>query len=75
MAQPTLEQIVADDRDVMYRLDNIAHVSRDVNRFPIRCLSTVQKQHPMYLDPRAEHYLERTELLPLARLCDSWFSH
>ncbi|MED6191996.1 hypothetical protein PIB30_006144 [Stylosanthes scabra] len=32
MAQPTLEQIAAGDRDIIYRLDDIAHVSRDVNR-------------------------------------------
>ncbi|MED6197098.1 hypothetical protein PIB30_053538 [Stylosanthes scabra] len=73
MAQPTLEEIVAADRNVMYRLDSIAHVSRNVNREPIRCLSTVRRQQPMYLDPRAEPYLERAGLLPLARLCDAWF--
>ncbi|MED6147532.1 hypothetical protein PIB30_044791 [Stylosanthes scabra] len=71
MAQPTLEKIAAADRNIMYRLDDIAHVSGDVNRLPIRCLSKVRRQHPMYLDPRAEPYLERAGLLPLARLCDA----
>ncbi|MED6152514.1 hypothetical protein PIB30_092821 [Stylosanthes scabra] len=32
MAQPTLEEIAAADRNIMYRLDSIAHVSRNVNR-------------------------------------------
>ncbi|MED6122476.1 hypothetical protein PIB30_040206 [Stylosanthes scabra] len=73
MAQPTLEEIAAADRNIMYRLDSIAHVSRNINRDPIRCLSTVRRQQPMYLDPRAEPYLERAGLLPLARLCDAWF--
>ncbi|MED6163375.1 hypothetical protein PIB30_079296 [Stylosanthes scabra] len=27
----------------------------------------------MYLDPRAEPYLDRAGFLPLARLCDAWF--
>ncbi|MED6140051.1 hypothetical protein PIB30_089493 [Stylosanthes scabra] len=73
MAQSTLEEIAAADRDAMYRLDNIAHVAKDINRLPIKCLSMVRRQHPMYLDPRAEPYLERARLLPLARLCDAWF--
>ncbi|MED6199500.1 hypothetical protein PIB30_076453 [Stylosanthes scabra] len=33
----------------------------------------MQRQHPMYLDPHAEPYLARAGLLPLARLCDTWF--
>ncbi|MED6184464.1 hypothetical protein PIB30_047666 [Stylosanthes scabra] len=66
MAQPTLEEIAAAaDRNIMYRLDSIAHVSRNVNREPIRCLSTVRRQQPMYLDPRDKPYLERAGLLPL----------
>ncbi|MED6169667.1 hypothetical protein PIB30_023383 [Stylosanthes scabra] len=73
MAQPTLEQIAAGDREIMYCLDDIAHVSRDVNRLPIRFLGTVRRQHPMYLDPRAEPYLERAGLLPFARLCGAFF--
>ncbi|MED6150261.1 hypothetical protein PIB30_070751 [Stylosanthes scabra] len=73
MAQPTLEQIAAGDRDIMYHLDDIVHVSRDVNRLPIRCLGTVRRQHPMYLDRRAEHYLERAGLFPLAQLCGAYF--
>ncbi|MED6146167.1 hypothetical protein PIB30_032099 [Stylosanthes scabra] len=73
MAQPTLEEIAAADKNIMYRLDSIAHVSRNVNRESIRSLSTVRRQQPMYLDPRAEPYLERVGLLPLARLCDAWF--
>ncbi|MED6140216.1 hypothetical protein PIB30_091079 [Stylosanthes scabra] len=71
MAQPTLEEIAAADRNIMYRLDSIAHVSMNVNREPIRCLSTVRRQQPMYLDPRAEPFLERAGLLPLARLYDA----
>ncbi|MED6210246.1 hypothetical protein PIB30_062388 [Stylosanthes scabra] len=73
MVEPTLEEVAAADRNIMYRLDAIAHVAHDVNRLPIRCLNTVRRQHPMYLDPRAEPYLERAGLLPLARLCDAWF--
>ncbi|MED6167876.1 hypothetical protein PIB30_006847 [Stylosanthes scabra] len=73
MAQPTLEQVAAADRKIMYRLDNIAHVAHVVNRLAVRCLNTVRSQHPMYLDPRDESYLERAELLPLARICDDWF--
>ncbi|MED6171235.1 hypothetical protein PIB30_038954 [Stylosanthes scabra] len=73
MAQPTLEQIAAGDRKIMYHLDDIAHVSRDVNRLPIRCLGTVRSQQPMYLDPQAEPYLERAGLLPFARFCGSFF--
>ncbi|MED6164597.1 hypothetical protein PIB30_091720 [Stylosanthes scabra] len=73
MAQPTPEEIAAADRNIMYRLDSIAHVSRNVNRESIRCLSTVRRQQSIYLDPCAEPYLERAGLLPLARLCDAWF--
>ncbi|MED6199166.1 hypothetical protein PIB30_073348 [Stylosanthes scabra] len=32
MVQSTLEEIAAADRDVMYRLDNIVHVVKDINR-------------------------------------------
>ncbi|MED6124692.1 hypothetical protein PIB30_061393 [Stylosanthes scabra] len=64
MAQPTLEDVAAADRNIMYRLDAIAHVAHDVNRL---------RQHPMYLDPWAQPYLDRAGLLPLARLCDAWF--
>ncbi|MED6220786.1 hypothetical protein PIB30_048188 [Stylosanthes scabra] len=71
MAQSTLEEIAAADRNVIYRLDNIAHVSRDINRLSIRCLIMVRRQHPMYLDPWVEPYLERAGLLPLARFCDA----
>ncbi|MED6190444.1 hypothetical protein PIB30_105924 [Stylosanthes scabra] len=31
MAQRTLEEIVADDRRIMYRLDNISHATHNVN--------------------------------------------
>ncbi|MED6132233.1 hypothetical protein PIB30_017310 [Stylosanthes scabra] len=73
MAQPTLEEVAA-DRNIMYRLDAIAHVAHDVNRLPIRCLNTVRRQHPMYLDPRAEPYLDRggcSHLLGFAMLGSS----
>ncbi|MED6205187.1 hypothetical protein PIB30_015525 [Stylosanthes scabra] len=73
MAQPTLEQVAAVDRGIMYRLDTIAHVAHDVNQLSVRCLNTVRRQHPMYLDPQTEAYLDRVGLLPLAWLCDAWF--
>ncbi|MED6109011.1 hypothetical protein PIB30_029620 [Stylosanthes scabra] len=32
MVQPTFEEIVVADRDIIYWLDNISHVARDINR-------------------------------------------
>ncbi|MED6167856.1 hypothetical protein PIB30_006504 [Stylosanthes scabra] len=54
MAQPTLEQIAERDREIMYRLDNIAHISRNVNRLEPYVVAPEVAPDPAPDDP-AEH--------------------
>ncbi|MED6134583.1 hypothetical protein PIB30_038298 [Stylosanthes scabra] len=44
MAQRSIEKIAADDRRVMYWLDNISHVAHNVSTEPVRCIISVRRQ-------------------------------
>ncbi|MED6193564.1 hypothetical protein PIB30_020708 [Stylosanthes scabra] len=62
MEERPIEEIAAEDRRDMYRLNE-----KD------RCIVTVRRQIGMGLDPRAKSFVKLAGLLPVARLTERWF--
>ncbi|MED6148599.1 hypothetical protein PIB30_054570 [Stylosanthes scabra] len=54
MEDRPIEEIAAEDRREMYRLNDISHVSHNVHAEKDRCIVTVHRQIGMGLDPRTE---------------------
>ncbi|MED6143263.1 hypothetical protein PIB30_004768 [Stylosanthes scabra] len=65
-----IEEIAAEDRREMYRLNDISHVAHNVHAQGDRCIVTVRRQIGMSLDPRAEPIVQRVGLLSVARLTE-----
>ncbi|MED6193229.1 hypothetical protein PIB30_017195 [Stylosanthes scabra] len=63
LPERSIEDVAADDRRDMYRLDKISHVAHNVDT-----------EIAMDLHPRIVPYVQRVGLLPFARLTDyCWF--
>ncbi|MED6179975.1 hypothetical protein PIB30_005774 [Stylosanthes scabra] len=73
MEERSIEEIAADDKREMYRLDRILHVAHNVHIERYRCIVSVRQQIEMDLHPRVVQYVQRAGLLPVARLTDYWF--
>ncbi|MED6169563.1 hypothetical protein PIB30_022504 [Stylosanthes scabra] len=59
MEDRPIEEIAAEDRREMYRLNEISHVAHNVHADKDRCIITVRRQIGMGLDPRAEPIVHR----------------
>ncbi|MED6130717.1 hypothetical protein PIB30_003294 [Stylosanthes scabra] len=70
MEDSPIEEIAADDRREMYPLNEISHVAHNVHVEKDRCIVTVRRQIGMGLDPPAEPFVQRADLLPVARLTE-----
>ncbi|MED6108348.1 hypothetical protein PIB30_023116 [Stylosanthes scabra] len=70
MEDRPIEEIAAEDRREMYRLNDISHVAHNVHAQDDRCIVTVHRQIRMGLDPCAEPIVQRAGLLPVARLTE-----
>ncbi|MED6211361.1 hypothetical protein PIB30_072993 [Stylosanthes scabra] len=73
MEERSIEEIAAEDRLEMYRLNEVSHVAHNVHAEKDRCIISVRWQIAMGLDPRAEPFVQRAGLLPVARLTECWF--
>ncbi|MED6145526.1 hypothetical protein PIB30_026109 [Stylosanthes scabra] len=73
MEERPIEEIVAEDRREMYRLNEVSHVGHNVHAEKDRCIVSVRRQIAMGLDPRAEPFVQRAGLLPVERLTERWF--
>ncbi|MED6164535.1 hypothetical protein PIB30_091035 [Stylosanthes scabra] len=71
MAAPTLEEIAAANRVMMYRLDNISHVAHNANIELDASSACVGNSRCRYIQVLL--YVVRAGLLPMARLSDYWF--
>ncbi|MED6205450.1 hypothetical protein PIB30_017675 [Stylosanthes scabra] len=57
----------------MYCLNEVSHVAHNVHDEKDMCIVRVRRQIGMGLDPRAEPFVQRAGLLPVARLTERWF--
>ncbi|MED6209313.1 hypothetical protein PIB30_053485 [Stylosanthes scabra] len=73
MEERPIEEIVAEDRREMYRLNEVSHVAHNVHAEKDRCIISVRRQIAMGLDPRAEPFVQQAGQLPVARLTERWF--
>ncbi|MED6171137.1 hypothetical protein PIB30_037951 [Stylosanthes scabra] len=73
MEEQSIEEIAAEDRREMYRLNEISHIAHNVHNERDRCIISVSRQIAMNLDPLAEPFVQRAGLLPIARLTERWF--
>ncbi|MED6222008.1 hypothetical protein PIB30_060252 [Stylosanthes scabra] len=73
MEDRPIEEIAAEDRREMYRLNDISHVGHNVHALADRCIITVHRQIGMGLDPPAEPIMQRAGLFPVTRLTGRWF--
>ncbi|MED6134558.1 hypothetical protein PIB30_038018 [Stylosanthes scabra] len=73
MEERPIEEIAAEDRRQIYRRNEVSHVAHNVHAEKDRCIVSVRQQIGMGLDPRAEPFVQRADLLPVARLTERWF--
>ncbi|MED6131976.1 hypothetical protein PIB30_015126 [Stylosanthes scabra] len=73
MEERPIEEIAAEDRREMYRLNEVSHVAHNVHAEKDRCIVSVRPHIAMGLDPHAEPFVQWACLLPIARLTERWF--
>ncbi|MED6132295.1 hypothetical protein PIB30_017729 [Stylosanthes scabra] len=73
MEERPIEEIAAEDRRDMYRLNEVSHLAHNVHAEKDRYIVSVRRHIGMGLDPRAEPFVQRAGLLPVARLTERWF--
>ncbi|MED6217311.1 hypothetical protein PIB30_016500 [Stylosanthes scabra] len=64
MAERSIEEISAEDRREMYRLNEISHVTHNVHNEGDRCITSVRRQIAMDLDPRVAPFVQRGRSAP-----------
>ncbi|MED6208408.1 hypothetical protein PIB30_044744 [Stylosanthes scabra] len=73
MEERLIEEIAAVDRREMYCLNEVSHVAHNVQAEKDRCIVSVLRQIGMGIDARAESFMQRAGLLPVARLTERLF--
>ncbi|MED6222314.1 hypothetical protein PIB30_063171 [Stylosanthes scabra] len=73
MAERLIEEIAAEDRSEMYRLNGISHVAHNVHNERDRCITNVRQQIAIDLHPRVVPFVQLAGLLPVAQLTEHWF--
>ncbi|RYR41741.1 hypothetical protein Ahy_A08g038158 [Arachis hypogaea] len=63
-----------DNSNQIYRLDRVANIAGSVHEEDTHlCITSMRRQHGMFLDERIMPYLHMAGLTHLARLNDHWF--
>ncbi|MED6179735.1 hypothetical protein PIB30_003534 [Stylosanthes scabra] len=70
MEERSIEEIAAEDRREMYRLNEVSHVAHNFHNERDRCIISVRRQIAMGIDPLAEPFVQQADLLPVARLTE-----
>ncbi|MED6191925.1 hypothetical protein PIB30_005405 [Stylosanthes scabra] len=66
MEERSIEEIAAEDRREMYRLNEVSHVAHNVHNERDRCIISVCRQIAMGLDPLAEPFQQLFEVVQSA---------